>query len=55
MRIDRIMVDQHFRIDDFRVINSYISDHFAVMADLELLPTSSASDAQPAGTPPSTP
>jgi vancomycin resistance protein VanJ len=38
MRIDRIMADRHFRFDDFRVINSYISDHFAVMADLELSP-----------------
>jgi vancomycin resistance protein VanJ len=38
MRIDRIMADQHFRFSDFRVINSYISDHFAVMADLELIP-----------------
>jgi vancomycin resistance protein VanJ len=38
MRIDRIMADQRFRFSDFRVINSYISDHFAVMADLELSP-----------------
>jgi hypothetical protein len=32
------MADQRFRFSDFRVINSYISDHFAVMADLELSP-----------------
>jgi hypothetical protein len=32
------MADRHFRFDDFRVINSYISDHFAVLADLELSP-----------------
>ena len=38
MRIDRIMADRRFRFDDFRVIDSYISDHFAVMADLELTP-----------------
>ena len=38
MRIDRIMADRHFRFGEFRVIDSYISDHFAVMADLELTP-----------------
>jgi endonuclease/exonuclease/phosphatase family metal-dependent hydrolase len=38
MRIDRIMADQRFRFSDFHVINSYISDHFAVVADLELSP-----------------
>ncbi len=38
MRIDRIIADQRFRFRDFRVINSYISDHFAVRADLELTP-----------------
>jgi len=32
------MADRYFHFDDFRVINSYISDHFAVMADLELIP-----------------
>jgi endonuclease/exonuclease/phosphatase (EEP) superfamily protein YafD len=36
MRIDRIISDRRFRFLDFRVIDSYISDHFAVMADLEL-------------------
>jgi endonuclease/exonuclease/phosphatase family metal-dependent hydrolase len=38
MRIDRIIADQRFRFRDFRVINSYISDHFAVRADLDLTP-----------------
>jgi endonuclease/exonuclease/phosphatase (EEP) superfamily protein YafD len=38
MRIDRIIADERFRFREFRVINSYISDHFAVMADLELTP-----------------
>lgn len=38
MRIDRIVADRRFRFSNFRVINSYISDHFAVTADLELTP-----------------
>jgi vancomycin resistance protein VanJ len=36
MRIDRIMANERFRFLNFTVIDSYISDHFAVMADLEL-------------------
>jgi vancomycin resistance protein VanJ len=36
MRIDRIVADQRFRFSDFRVIHGYISDHFAVTAELQL-------------------
>jgi endonuclease/exonuclease/phosphatase (EEP) superfamily protein YafD len=40
MRIDRVLADQHFRVLDFRVMNDgdakRASDHFAVVADLEL-------------------
>jgi hypothetical protein len=36
MRIDRIVADHRFRFLDFRVIHTPISDHFAMMADLEL-------------------
>jgi len=38
MRLDRIMADQRFRFRSFQVINQYISDHFAVTAELELTP-----------------
>jgi len=39
MRIDRILADkQHFRFRSFEVINQYISDHFAVTSELELVP-----------------
>lgn len=39
MRIDRILADkQHFRFRNFEVINQYISDHFAVTSELELVP-----------------
>jgi vancomycin resistance protein VanJ len=38
MRIDRIIADRRFHFLDFTVIDSYISDHFAVRADLELSP-----------------
>jgi len=38
MRIDRVLADQRFRFRDFHVIDSYISDHLAVVADLELTP-----------------
>ena len=39
MRIDRIMADKrHFRFRSFDVINNYISDHFAVTSELELVP-----------------
>jgi endonuclease/exonuclease/phosphatase family metal-dependent hydrolase len=38
MRIDRIMADQRFRFRSFQVLNQYISDHFAVTAELELTP-----------------
>jgi endonuclease/exonuclease/phosphatase (EEP) superfamily protein YafD len=38
MRIDRILADkQHFRFRSFEVINRYISDHFAVTSELELV------------------
>jgi vancomycin resistance protein VanJ len=36
MRIDRIIADQHWRFLDFRVIHAAVSDHYAVLADLEL-------------------
>jgi endonuclease/exonuclease/phosphatase family metal-dependent hydrolase len=36
MRIDRIVADHRFRFLDLRVIHTPISDHFAMMADLEL-------------------
>jgi endonuclease/exonuclease/phosphatase family metal-dependent hydrolase len=36
MRIDRIMADRHFRFLGFQVIDRYVSDHFAIRADLEL-------------------
>jgi hypothetical protein len=36
MRIDRIVADHRFRFLDLRVIETPISDHFAMMADLEL-------------------
>jgi len=35
MRLDRIMADQRFRFRSFQIINKYISDHFAVTAELE--------------------
>jgi vancomycin resistance protein VanJ len=39
MRIDRVMADRrHFRFRSFDVINKYISDHFAVTSELELIP-----------------
>jgi vancomycin resistance protein VanJ len=39
MRIDRILADkQHVRFRSFEVINQYISDHFAVTSELELVP-----------------
>lgn len=39
MRIDRILADKrHFRFRSFDVINQYISDHFAVTSELELVP-----------------
>jgi len=39
MRIDRVLADRHhFRFRSFEVINRYISDHFAVTAELELVP-----------------
>jgi vancomycin resistance protein VanJ len=36
MRIDRIMAGRRFHFRSFQVINKYISDHFAVTAELEL-------------------
>lgn len=36
MRIDRIIADQRWRFLDFRVIRTAVSDHYAVLADLEL-------------------
>ncbi len=38
MRIDRILADDHFRFLDFRVMRTRASDHYAVMADIELRP-----------------
>jgi endonuclease/exonuclease/phosphatase family metal-dependent hydrolase len=39
MRIDRILGDEtHIRFRSFDVINEYISDHFAVTSELELVP-----------------
>jgi endonuclease/exonuclease/phosphatase (EEP) superfamily protein YafD len=38
MRLDRIMADQRFHFRSFQLINHYISDHFAVTAELELIP-----------------
>ena len=35
MRIDRIVADRRLRFFDFRVIRTAVSDHYAVMADLE--------------------
>jgi endonuclease/exonuclease/phosphatase (EEP) superfamily protein YafD len=40
MRIDRILGDDHFRFLSFKVLRSRASDHYAVMADLELRPGS---------------
>jgi endonuclease/exonuclease/phosphatase (EEP) superfamily protein YafD len=42
MRIDRVLADQHFRFVHFEVIRTRASDHLAVMADLELLPSTSS-------------
>ncbi len=36
MRIDRVLADRRFRVVGFRVIESPASDHFPVVADLEL-------------------
>jgi len=36
MRIDRVLADPRFRVVGFRVIESPASDHFPVVADLEL-------------------
>ena len=39
MRIDRIMADgRYVRFRSFEVINQYISDHYAVTSELELVP-----------------
>jgi vancomycin resistance protein VanJ len=39
MRIDRVLADKkHFRFRSFEVINEYISDHFAITSELELVP-----------------
>jgi endonuclease/exonuclease/phosphatase (EEP) superfamily protein YafD len=39
MRIDRVLADkQHFHFRSFEVINQYISDHFAITSELELVP-----------------
>jgi endonuclease/exonuclease/phosphatase family metal-dependent hydrolase len=39
MRIDRVLADKkHFRFRSFEVINKYISDHFAITSELELVP-----------------
>jgi endonuclease/exonuclease/phosphatase family metal-dependent hydrolase len=38
MRIDRILADKvHFRFRNFEVINAYISDHYAITSELELV------------------
>jgi endonuclease/exonuclease/phosphatase family metal-dependent hydrolase len=36
MRIDRVLADPRFRVVGFHVIESPTSDHFPVVADLEL-------------------
>jgi endonuclease/exonuclease/phosphatase (EEP) superfamily protein YafD len=38
MRIDRILADDHFRFVSFRVMRTRASDHYAVMADIEMRP-----------------
>lgn len=39
MRIDRVLADKkHFRFRSFEVIHKYISDHFAITSELELVP-----------------
>jgi vancomycin resistance protein VanJ len=39
MRIDRILADKtHFRFRSYDVINEYISDHYAITSELELVP-----------------
>jgi len=39
MRIDRVMADaRHFRFRSFEVINQYVSDHYAITSELELVP-----------------
>jgi vancomycin resistance protein VanJ len=39
MRIDRILADRaHFRFRSYEVINEYISDHYAITSELELVP-----------------
>jgi endonuclease/exonuclease/phosphatase family metal-dependent hydrolase len=39
MRIDRVLADKkHFRFRSFEVINKYLSDHFAITSELELVP-----------------
>jgi len=39
MRIDRILADKrHFRFRSYEVINKYISDHYAITSELELVP-----------------
>ena len=36
MRIDRVLADPRFRVVGFRVVQSQASDHYPVVADLEL-------------------
>jgi hypothetical protein len=36
MRIDRVLAGPHWRFLDFQVIRSAVSDHFAVLTDLQL-------------------
>ncbi len=39
MRIDRILADKtHFRFRNYHVIDEYISDHYAITSELELVP-----------------
>jgi endonuclease/exonuclease/phosphatase (EEP) superfamily protein YafD len=38
MRIDRVLADDHFRFLSFKVLRSRASDHYAVVADLEMPP-----------------
>jgi endonuclease/exonuclease/phosphatase family metal-dependent hydrolase len=47
MRIDRIIAGPGFSFRDCRVIGSYISDHFAMQADLELTPGKAAASPIP--------
>jgi endonuclease/exonuclease/phosphatase (EEP) superfamily protein YafD len=46
MRIDRILADERWQFLDFRVIETPISDHYAVVADLQLPGVATAAQAR---------